>query len=1146
MTSLTRCSPWLCAAALLTPGALAWAQAAPPRPQIVFALGNSESMDGTLSGAIMTGSGSLPSDRSSLSNSASPLLYTVPPGFAPPMQAANAAGQAPYTVSSGGRLYDNGASRLNVAKAGMLNVLGQYLPTMDFALATYQTSGVSLYTTWVYHMSPPGGFTFASVQAPGQRYVANPCYAPGGATLSANVSTDCNAIKAQFGAGAVLGNPYMAIGASSDDASINDVLYAGGLESTFLDYGGTYAASGPQKGAPIDSSASPPTTPYTRFTLANYNAGGILVGYNNSAPTSNTAKVTSPTNAGYVPYAPQVLYAQRGFGYGGSQSPSGGNAAVSMTNLGGNPSTAAVNASLALFATQLAPETNSTATAEVKSAAGQAATAGLMAGAGQMLGKLTAGCAGQYVILVSDGLPTMDLAGASWPPLGSAAGQGYGVYATFAGLPANANYGMKDGSTFAGMAVGSLVTDPAKTNDQALIDTITTITALNAKGIKTYVIGLGAGVDPTQNPAANAALNAMAIAGGTGQQYPASDIASFNAALNSIAAQIFSAIQVTAPVAPSLTSAGSLVYIPTSNNASGAIGGHLQAFQTNAGTPTGTALWDAGDATHMPVAQRQQLIYSTAAAPAGQPPGAGNAVLLKNLGTPGNAQYDANAFALGTPSTCVPNIATILAYTFNPSFNTAGDTGSTGVAGLPTGVAGCSYLAGRQLNWMLGSFSANDFMQYLGPPGAVGLLGMSGYVGFAQNNAGRQSLVLMSSNDGLLYAVDAATGKLAWGWMPRPFVAQLKNYTALQTQQLLDGKFVVTDAADVNISASPDASHWASYVVGTAQGGAYHYALKLASNAAASATNAPAPVAQAWGIAVAGGSSPQFQAPLIINTAGGQFAVFTVNTTTGGATTSTLYELNVATGQPATGNVLSAALPFVANSSMTFDSLTGTLWIGDNAGGVWNLNITGTAPTDVSGAIKQATTSPADPVNYVGYTEVGGLAYAWAATKNEITTFALSGAVSQIAWASSGGSAPSGYTWGGTALQPVASSVVMPLQGSGQVSAAPVFVNGVLVVPVYVPPSGATCGPGTGFYDLFDLASGALPKIPIRYRNAAVTNGIVSLGTGVPLSPTTSVSGSGVLLYPATNNPGNGSSSPNPPIQFGGMTINKPVGWWQR
>lgn len=56
-----------------------------------------------------------------------------------------------------------------------------------------------------------------------------------------------------------------------------------------------------------------------------------------------------------------------------------------------------------------------------------------MAGAGSVLASLTATCAGQYVILLTDGLPTMSLDGKAWPPLGSEAGAGYGVYATFAG-----------------------------------------------------------------------------------------------------------------------------------------------------------------------------------------------------------------------------------------------------------------------------------------------------------------------------------------------------------------------------------------------------------------------------------------------------------------------------------------------------------------------------------------------------------------------------------------------------------------------------------------------------------------------------------------------------------------------------------------
>ncbi|OIQ67337.1 hypothetical protein GALL_510840 [mine drainage metagenome] len=336
-------------------------------------------------------------------------------------------------------------------------------------------------------------------------------------------------------------------------------------------------------------------------------------------------------------------------------------------------------------------------------------------------------------------------------------------------------------------------------------------------------------------------------------------------------------------------------------------------------------------------------------------------------------------------------------------------------------------------------------------------------------------------------------------------------------------------------------------MVGTAQGGAYHYAVKLSSNSSSTSAAAPAPQSQAWGISVPSGVSPQMQAPVIATVGGMQYAVFVVNTVTGtgssAKTTSTLYEVNVATGQPASGTALSAALPFTANSSMTYVSSTGTLWVGDNNGGVWSLNITGVAPNDATGAVQSATTNPKAAINYVGYTEIGGLPYVWAATQTEITAFALSGGTSQILWASDGNS---GYQPNGSSMQSVASNVVMPLQAAGQISAAPVLVNGVLVVPVYVPPDDATCGVGTGYYDLFDLLTGGPPKITITYENNAVTNGVISLGSGIPLSPTVYVTPTGTVIYPGSSEPP-GPQSPNPisPIDFGGSVMNKPLAWRQ-
>lgn len=1115
-----------------------------PRPQIVIAIGNSQSMDGDLSGAIMTGSGQLSSGLTSLYNSSSPVNYTVPSGFTPPLTPTSTA-SAPYTVNQNGTLYDNGASRLNVAKAGIASVLSQYLPSMDFALEDYSTGDSSLYTTWVYYMSPQsGGFQFSNTQTSGNRYVVNPCYQYSSA--SSSVKSYCTSIAnaGLYTSGKLANNQYMQIGSSSDDSSINDVLYSNGNSGLFDTY------NGPN-----------PATPYPpNFSLANYESGSIFVSYNSSAP-NNGAFGTSPTNAGYVPYSPQVMYAQRGFGYYvQSLSATTGNQAVSMTNLGSNPSSSALTTAMSSFSKKLAPETNNTSSSEIKALAYQSPLAGLVNGAGSTLKNLTASCAGQYVILVTDGLPTLDLQSNAWPPLGSAAGQGYGVNAAFYGIAGNSAYGINNDTGNTGGPVGAL--DAPNTNDQALIDTIASIQALASKGIKTYVVGLGAGVDSTANPAAYAALNAMAIAGGTGQEYPANNVPAFNAALSSIAGQIFSSIAVSAPVAPTSITGGSLIYTATSNNVPGAIAGHIQAYGTVAlpsssasapvGTASGAAVWDAGAPSLMPAATRQTALFSTTGTASGSGPGSGTIDTLNNIGNNSSSpNYSPSAFALSA-TTCVPNISTILAYTFDPSFNTAGDsTPNISGLGFPSGVAGCSYLAGRQLNWMLGGLSPSDHVQYLGPPGNANLLGIGGYVPFARNNSGREKLVLFTSNDGFLYAVDTATGKLVWGWMPRSFLANLQYYTSFQTGQYFDGAFTTTDAADT--STSPQASDWASYVVGAAGGGAYHYALKLSSNGSSTATSAPTPSAQTWGINVAGGSSPQEQAPIIVTVGGMQYAVFVVNTTTGSgssaATKSTLYEVNVATGQPATGTALSSSLTALpsgtyVNSSLTYVPTTGTLWFGDNNGGLWSLNISGSAPSDAGNATQVATTSPAAAINYVGYTEISGLPYVWAATASEITTFALSGGSSNILWASSG---TSGYqpNSSGT-LTAVSSTTVMPLQSGGQISAAPVLVNGVLVVPVYVPPSGSTCGAGTGFYDLFDLLTGNLPKITITYKNNAVINGVIALGAGIPLSPAVYVTPTGTVIYPGSSTPPN-TTTPNSisPIQFGGNVMNKPIAWRQ-
>ena len=108
----------------------------------------------------------------------------------------------------------------------------------------------------------------------------------------------------------------------------------------------------------------------------------------------------------------------------------------------------------------------------------------------------TNGCAAQrYLVLMTDGLPTEDLSGGLWPPLGSfSAGN----------LPqSNPGYGVNRPTT------------------KPILDTITALTNLANAGIKTYIIGMGQATDPTLFPTTAATLNAMAVAGGTAAYYPA-------------------------------------------------------------------------------------------------------------------------------------------------------------------------------------------------------------------------------------------------------------------------------------------------------------------------------------------------------------------------------------------------------------------------------------------------------------------------------------------------------------------------------------------------------------------------------------------------------------------------------------------------
>ncbi|BAP89508.1 putative type 4 fimbrial biogenesis protein PilY1 [Burkholderiales bacterium GJ-E10] len=913
----------------------------PSHPQVLIAIGNSQSMDGDLSGAIMTGSGVLPSALSSLTvpnpspvnycappsgflTPASPVEFCVPSGFTPPVQAADASGQAPYTVNQSGTLLDNSASRLNVAKAGISAILNAYMQNTNFALEEYSTSNTSLYDTWVYYMSPSnGGFEFTSTQVAGSRYVANPCY--GYLSASSGVNSNCSAMAAWYGSTTLNGDPYMQIGSSSDDASINDVLYASFGSSLAL-----YANAGPS-----------PTNPYSAYSLSQYNNNQVQVGYGSGVPCCNYP--TSPTNAGFVPYSPQVMYVRRGFGYYSGVSSGSGNIVVPMQSAGTSPTPSSVSTAISAFTPYLAPETNQLSTSEIKALAVQSPLAGLLTEAKSYLGDLPSsvdsGCSSQkYVILISDGLPTMDLDGKSWPPVGSAAAAGYGMTAAF----------NSDGSLNFGA-----------TNDQALKDAVTAIQNLKEAGINTYVVGLGAGVDPTQNPQAAATLTAMAIAGGTTNYYPATSPTALVQDLDTILNSIQAGTYTTASAAVNSTelSAGNVSYQAsfTSNDTpyQDWTGNFYAANVTISVSATGTTttvsqLWSA-----------QTQLDTAASTSSGWPAPPSRLIATWNPVMAAASGATGSGVPFEWPTTSTPTLSSTQQADLQP-------TDSLGASRL-------QYLRGssaqeqrnggtfRNRSHLLGDIVDSQPL-YVGPP--AGPYFTSSYLSFETTWASRPPVLYVGANDGMLHAFDAGTGDERFAFIPNAVFANLINLTQPVYNQshlfYVDGS---PSSADVQFSNGT----WHTVLVGGENaGGNSIYALDV-TDPAGNTTEAALAANVLWeftdGDMGLSYSQPQI-APIAVppsSSASLSYAVFFGNGYNSPNNNAVLYALDPKTGTVIQKiNLCAAVSPSpcntslpeglstvaVANSGGIVDAPITTVYAGDLQGNLWAVDVSNATPAN--------------------------------------------------------------------------------------------------------------------------------------------------------------------------------------------------------
>jgi type IV pilus assembly protein PilY1 len=926
-------------------------------PQVALAIGNSESMDGNLSGAIMTGSGSLSASMSLLNNSSSPQNYTIPPGFTPPLNAGDGV-NAPYTATdANGHLADNSASRLNVAKAGIAATLQSFMPYADFALLDYKLNGTHLYTTWVYEMSPPGGFVFTNTQVAGNRYIPNPCF--GYNPVPANiVDSNCKAIDTSGQVtGSMATSQWMQIdptvfpaggqynAGSSDDPLINDVLYTGSGAPTgpavCLVYGGPS-----------------PANPYTHYTMAQYNANNNTVKESYAASIGCGGFVTTwPTNAGFVPYAPQTMYIERGFGYGGQQDHNDAAVPVGMTTAGAVPTPPTVAAAIAKFTPFLAPETNSPGTTEIKAAGGQSAIPGLLEQAVTLFNTNPASSNGcnptRYVILVTDGLPTLDKSGHAWPPPGTVSAVNWHMKVAF-----NAD--------------GSL--NIPGTSDQALIDTVNTLAQLqnSTSHVKTYIIGLGAGVDPGVNPIAAQVLTAFAIAGGSGSYFPASDPATLTTALETILSQVIAAVQSTSSTAVNSTglNTNSHAYLAQFNTSDTLQDwtGNLNAWKVDPSKGTvntsGTPLWSAQTQLDAQNWDTGRVIATwDPKAKAGTP-------FRWNPGLAPNGISSATAGLGLALSTFMPDnkVQHVVNYLRGDSTNEVRNGGQF-----------------RNRTHTLGDIVASAPL-YVGPPN--GMTQTLDYFAFAKAKSGRSPVIYIGADDGMLHAFDAATGNELFAYIPN---GVFNNLIKLVNPFYNDNhQFFVNGSprsADVKFAGD---GQWHTVLVGNlAAGGSTLFALDITDPATMAGGEAALANAALWEFSDTD-MGLSFSEPSIANTSAG-WMVFAGNGYNSPNQKPVLYgiepqhgtmvaKVDLCAAAPAVPVVCNAALAnglssvTVVNTYGDVSGIANTVYAGDLQGNVWRVDISDPNPTnwkvsvvfqtrDQGGNIQPITTVPALTLN---------------------------------------------------------------------------------------------------------------------------------------------------------------------------------------
>ena len=765
---------------------------------------------------------------------------------------------------------DDATTRGNIARSVLRSTITSYRAQFQWGLGSFGLSGTGLYTTYPYYF---GSDT--------QVVYTNDCVA-GISASNANLRCVANPQPAN-------GFNFITYGFSGDDNNINDVLYSG-------DYGPQLYGIGVMN-----------STNYQVYKSHGAGTGWAAASFANGLGTWGF----TPTDAGFLPQTPpnsRMFWLRRAWGY---------NASITGTGSVNWPvaadSTAQYNGLQAL----LAPETNSTATAELKNAAVFTPLAGTLGSARSYFANTLGGtstpisqsCQKNFVLLATDGNPT---------------GKGDGSMYSLAELANSYN-----------PATATWTFGTAQT------DVFTSVSALRATpysgrnyDVQTYVVGLG---DSVANASSVATLNRMAALGGTNQALLASNAAGLSDAFRAVSVDIIARTSAASSVSINSGSWNTGAKVYQGRFSSSDWSGQLLSFPLgNSGTPSATADWDAGQkvsAQHWSTG-RQVLTYKPSAA----------------LGARGVAfRWPAVSSA---PTATEIDAALVTALNKNSSGSNDG-FGSQRVAYLRGATdreerlcTGCAAPVFRSRPLSVLGDLINSAPTFVG--GATGefrdSIEAARYSSYATARAGVAPALFVGANDGMLHAFSAATGTELFAYVPWAVRNRLSNLTntPYTHQYTVDGSPAV---GDVFYGGA-----WRSLLVSGMNAGAPGlFALDVTTPANFTEANAAQVVR--WEL----GDSDNdvgyiFSKPLMVKTRDGRWRAVVgngYNSANGHAVlllvdleTGAVVRIDTGVGSSATPNGLSA----VAVVSSSDNGVADVAYAGDLTGRVWKFDLSSSNP----------------------------------------------------------------------------------------------------------------------------------------------------------------------------------------------------------